>query len=257
MFVMQHGIELTESELRGILREATSGRRFLVERRSLVVAIAVAAFLASGASVLAASLHPSAGSTGQVPRSQSLALARPTPTPTPVATPTALPVTLPKNTLSIPSLGISAPLIPNVGLSEKESSAALKNGVTHLSGTPLPGQTGMAAIAGHSSNFAWVKSAYNRIFAKLPNIQAGDLIEVNSAGAQYQYTVTNVYEVQPNQVSILGDHSATGIRLITCTPVGTSLRRLIVEAVQVAPAPEFNAAYQPTVDFTGSLPSDA
>lgn len=254
---MQHGIELTETDLRGIMREASTGRRFIIERRGFVVALAVAAFLASGASVLAASLHPSAGGSGQVPRSQAVALATQAPSPTPVPTPTALPVTLPDNTLSIPSLGISAPLIPNVGLSEKESSAALKNGVTHLSGTPLPGQTGMAAIAGHSSNFAWVRSAYNRIFAQLPNIQAGALIEVNSAGVQYQYTVTNVYEVQPDQVSVLGDHSATGIRLITCTPVGTSLRRLIVEAVQVAPAPEFNAAYQPTIDFTGTLPSDA
>lgn len=253
---MQQGVELREADLRAIMHEAPAARRFFLERRSLVVGFAVAAFLASSASVLAAGLHPSTGGAGQVPRSQVAAVATPTSTPTPVATPTPLPVTLPDNTLSIPSLGISAPLIPNVGLSEEESSAALKNGVTHLMGTPLPGQTGMSAIAGHSSNYSWVRSAYNRIFAKLPSIKPGDLIEVNSAGVQYQYTVTNVYEVQPEQVSILGDHSATGIRLITCTPVGTSLRRLIVEAVQVAPAPAFNAPYQPTVDFTGTLPSD-
>ena len=46
-----------------------------------------------------------------------------------------------------------------------------------------------------------------------------------------------------------------GLRLITCTPVGTSLNRLVVEAKQISPDPAGNLAYTQQNYTGGSIPS--
>jgi hypothetical protein len=43
----------------------------------------------------------------------------------------------------------------------------LRDGVVHIAFTPQPGEIGNSYIVGHSSNFSYVKSAYNSIFKPL------------------------------------------------------------------------------------------
>jgi sortase (surface protein transpeptidase) len=43
----------------------------------------------------------------------------------------------------------------------------LENGVVHIGYTPMPGELGNCYIVGHSSNYASVKSSYNKIFAPI------------------------------------------------------------------------------------------
>jgi LPXTG-site transpeptidase (sortase) family protein len=175
--------------------------------------------------------------------------------PTPEPTPTPLPVTIPDDTFAVSELGISAPIVWNVAFEERVMNKALESGVIHLNGTAVPGQQGMSAIAGHSSNLPWARGQFNTVFASLTKAKEGQLFEINYNDTMYQYRVTKVYEVRPTDVQILNDHSRTGIRLITCTPLGTSLRRLIVEADQVFPDPKFAAPFTPS-NLAGTLPKD-
>lgn len=172
---------------------------------------------------------------------------------TPVPTPTPNPPTIPENTLALGDLGISVPITWNVPLDGTDTP--LRNGVVHISGTAQPGQTGTVTIAGHSSYYPWGKGNYKTIFAPLVKAKEGQIIEINYKNTAYRYKIVHTHEVAPTDLSVLKADGTAQLRLITCTPVGTSLRRLIVDAVQIEPNPSGNQSFAST-DFTGQLPSD-
>lgn len=190
---------------------------------------------------------------------QTIATPAPTPvvlpgqTPAPaVATPAPLP-TIPANTVGISSLGISAPIFWDTEYNEKIMQDKLRNGVLHLGGTAKPGQKGVVVITGHSSNYPWIKGAYNTIFAPLHKTKAGETIVINYDNQEYAYKITKTYKVSPTELSVLKGGGDGTLRLITCTPIGTSLRRLVVEAEQVSPNPAENQPFTNTV-LTDSIP---
>ena len=146
-----------------------------------------------------------------------------------------------ENRIQIPSLKINAPIVePSLGLEalqnkdweslEEQIHSALTEGVVHYPGTGVPGQKGNPLLTGHSSNVFWDKSAYNTVFALLPKIKVGDQIIVTYNRSTYTYTVTEKKEVSPKDVSVLEQGDEKTLSLVTCTPVGTTLRRLIVTA---------------------------
>lgn len=152
----------------------------------------------------------------------------------------ALPVTY-ENRIEIPSLSVNAPIVePTLGLSaiqsqdwealEEQIHSALTEGVVHFPGTAEPGEKGNAFLTGHSSNVFWEQSAYNTVFTLLPKIQIGDQILITYHQTQYTYTVTDKKEVSPKDVSVLRQGEGKTLTLVTCTPVGTALRRLVVTA---------------------------
>lgn len=173
------------------------------------------------------------------------AVSVPTPTPTPT-----IPA-IPDNTVSLDTLGISAPISWNIPLDQKILLANLEKGVVHIAGTALPGQTGYVAIAGHSSNVIWDKGAYNSIFAPLTKAVVGQQVQVSYQNQVYTYRISKIFQVNPSDVSILtSDPQNSGLRLITCTPVGTSLFRLIVQAEQISPDPALNTPFTPHISGT-------
>src|SRR5690606_13962858 len=103
------------------------------------------------------------------------------------------------------------------------TNEALLHGLTHIAGTAKPGEQGMVAISGHSSNYPWVRSDYTKVFAPLVKANTGQWVSVHYKNVEYTYRITKMYEINPTQVEVLSDHSTTGLRLITCTPIGTSL----------------------------------
>lgn len=139
----------------------------------------------------------------------------------------------PKNTLAIPSLGVSAPVVYVSGVGEEVFQAALQNGVVHYPGSSLPGEVGNVYIFGHSSDYAWSSGNYKSVFALLPKIKKGAEIKLtNDKGFLYTYKVTEQFVVGPNDVQVLsqetgGKHILT---LQTSYPVGTALRRYVVRA---------------------------
>ena len=128
-------------------------------------------------------------------------------------------------TLSIPELGIKNALV-------KVGGEDLKASLIQYQGTALPGELGNPVIYGHSVLPQYFDpNNYTRIFSTLYTLQPGDEIIIHLDGVDYTYVVSQMYEVQPDDLSPLAQtYDGYHLTLITCTPPGTYLRRLIVKA---------------------------
>lgn len=118
----------------------------------------------------------------------------------------------------------------------------LRKGVVHYPYTAYPGQAGNVFITGHSSYYPWDPGKYKSVFALLPKIELGKNITVHYNGKEYQYRITKKYEVYPTEVNVLKQpQDRKMLTLMTCTPIGTTLKRLIVEADLIESGPEENS----------------
>jgi LPXTG-site transpeptidase (sortase) family protein len=142
-------------------------------------------------------------------------------------------VRLGSNTIFIPSLMIEAPIIYPNSTKESDFQKALKDGVVHYPGTAKIGETGNPYIFGHSSNYFWVKSDYNSIFALLPKIKPGDSIFASDEkGKIYEYITQETHVIGPKDVQWI-DKDENKEKLLTVQtsyPIGTALKRFIVIA---------------------------
>lgn len=150
------------------------------------------------------------------------------------------------NSMYIESINIKAPITYRVANNDNDVSLALKNGLIQLQGTALPGEIGNVFITGHSSNYPWVRSEYNSIFALLNKVVVGDAILLKFQNQNYIYKVTNISIVSPTDVSVMDSKDNQSIlTLMTCSPIGSNLKRLIVVANQVYPNPLINRPFNP------------
>lgn len=127
--------------------------------------------------------------------------------------------------LSIPSLNIEQ---AEVGMEDEDLSLHL----VHYPQTALPGQKGSPVIFGHSTLPQFFDPHdYTSIFSTLPNIKQGEEIILTYDGIKYIYQVVRIYEVKPSDTYVLRqDYNQTSLKLITCVPPGTKLKRLVVES---------------------------
>ena len=144
------------------------------------------------------------------------------------------------NNLKVPTIDVVAPITWKVNNDPESVSDNLINGLIHIDGTALPGERGNVFITGHSSNYPWVKSNYNNVFALLNKVVVGDVVHLKYGNQDYLYRVNDIKVVQPDDLSPMTQTSTPTLTLMTCTPVGTSLRRLIVTAKQYYPDPNKN-----------------
>lgn len=127
--------------------------------------------------------------------------------------------------ISIPVLKIKDALV-EVG------SMDLKKSLIQYPQTALPGQLGNGVIFGHSvlPQFFNPKS-YLTIFSTLHRLKQGDEIFIDYDNIRYKYLVEEMYEVTPTDLSVLEQrYDGRYMNLITCSPPGTYLRRLVVKA---------------------------
>jgi len=138
-------------------------------------------------------------------------------------------------TLVISNIGVSAPIIFGAGSDEKNIYKNLENGVVHYSATPKPGMDGVSIVLGHSSAYPWYKGAYGSAFALLGKLKAGDKIFVKYGDSQAfvysvkQSVVFSPFQEDPRLAQIEKSERPTLV-LISCWPVGTNYKRIIVEA---------------------------
>lgn len=147
----------------------------------------------------------------------------------------------PEPKLIIPKINVDVPVNYDTKPDYNSQMKAMEGGVAYF-GIPgansLPGQIGNTVISGHSSNDVIDPGEYKFIFARLDHLEKGDTIFLNYDSKRYSYTVTNKEVVKPTEVNKLVYATDKPIlTLITCTPLGTSLNRLLVTAEQVSPSP--------------------
>lgn len=155
------------------------------------------------------------------------------------------PVGPPENRLIIPKLNLNVPIVspPHDALLEErwtrleeDIQKALKDGVVHYPGTARPGQAGNFFVTGHSSYYPWASGDYKTVFARLAELEIGDEYWVYYNGDKHRYIVQDKKEVRPSNVKVLDQPPNKRIStLMTCTPIGTTLRRLIITAQEVDP----------------------
>lgn len=179
--------------------------------------------------------------------------------------PTSTVITVDKNAppaIAIAKISVNAPVIYGITTTEeKVFQKNLQNGVVQYPGTALPGQTGNVVIFGHSSGRWWAPGDYKFVFSLLEKLENKDEVTLDYQGIRYVYHVTGKRVVTPDNMGVLnstsGEHKLT---LITCTPVGTNNKRLIVEATQISPDPNQAAQAETPATSEGApaaLPSSA
>ena len=131
------------------------------------------------------------------------------------------------DSISIPKLGTNAPIVSPAGETQKQLNEALNKGVVLYPGSKLPGQNGEVFLTGHSSTYIWNKTPYGRIFALLDKLEAGDIVTIYYQNRQYDYRINSKQVLTPSQTTISETNQPT-LTLMTCWPIGTSLKRLVV-----------------------------
>lgn len=120
----------------------------------------------------------------------------------------------------------------------------LSRGLIHYPGTAMPGQPGSTVIFGHSILRQFYNPSlknpnrYMSIFSKIMTLKNGDQIFVDLGDIRYTYEVKDKVEVKPQDVFILEQrYAGSDLKLITCVPEGTYLRRGVVIAGLVSQGP--------------------
>lgn len=143
--------------------------------------------------------------------------------------------------LIIPKINVDVPVIYDTTPDHDAQMAAMEKGVAHFAipgANSHPGEVGNAVLSGHSSNDLFDRGDYKFIFAQLDKLAVGDTIYANYKGKRYTYVVTKTEVVQPTNVqALIYPTTKPVLTLITCTPLGTALNRLLVTAEQVSPDP--------------------
>lgn len=144
-------------------------------------------------------------------------------------------IIIPRINKNVPVVGVSSENLikRDWGALESDIQGALREGVVHYPGTAQPGDQGNVVITGHSSYFPWDPGRFKDVFALLHEIIIGDQVIVFHDQEKYTYEVYDTEVVTPDKVEVLTQQGEDRLTLITCTPVGTNLKRLIVYAKPV------------------------
>ena len=143
--------------------------------------------------------------------------------------------------IEIPSIGLDAKVVSGV------QPADLKAGPGHYPDTPMPGQLGNSAIAGH-------RTTYGQPFFDLDQVEPGDEIVLTTVQGRFVYRMTSNEVVGASQSDVVAttDPDVARLTLTTCHPRYTAAQRLIVFAeldTAASPAP------QPPVITSNSVPA--
>lgn len=110
---------------------------------------------------------------------------------------------------------------------EGTDSNTMNKGFWHFPISQLPGEKGNFVVIGH--RYAKLPPSKDTFF-NLDKVKVGDRIKVLQNTNEYTYIVTDTKEVEKNDISVLKDYNDYRMTLITCTPLWTSDRRLVITA---------------------------
>lgn len=128
-----------------------------------------------------------------------------------------------ENRLVMPSIGVDAEILEgqNIRILDQEE------GVWREPETEDPVRGGNMVISGH--RFQYTPPNTNT-FYHLDKVKKGDPIVVFWDGKDYLYEVEDIYEVWPQQVEIKENTPEDQLTIYTCTPLGSTNKRLVVSA---------------------------
>jgi len=131
----------------------------------------------------------------------------------------------------IPKIEANAPIVAEVDPYDSNIyQRELTKGVAHAKGTGFPDENKTMFLFAHASGDITMARRYNSIFYLLNKMEPSDEITIYYRGAPYTYQVSQVKTVNPDAVDYLENNSEADLILMTCTPPGTTWKRLFVLA---------------------------
>lgn len=122
--------------------------------------------------------------------------------------------------ISIPTIDLDKFVVAGVGIND------LKRGPGLFLGSPLPGQLGNVAIAGH-------RTTYGAPFGRINEIKKGDKITLETTAGTFTYVsrgAPKIVSATAVQVVKTSDPTKATLTLVSCHPKWTSAQRIIVVA---------------------------
>jgi sortase A len=132
------------------------------------------------------------------------------------------------------------------------SKGDLSKGPGHYRDTPLPGEIGNAAIAGHRTTFG-------APFLRIDELAVGDDIKVTTLAGTFVYRVNAAPKVvTPNDFSVLEPTPDATLTLTSCNPRYSARQRIVVTA-SLDPTASAEPAVPPpgTTTTVASVPEEA
>jgi sortase A len=123
--------------------------------------------------------------------------------------------------LDIPKMDVNAKVVV-----EGVAPSNLQDGPGHFPETPLPGQLGNSAIAGH-------RTTHGHPFLHIDRLEAGDDIKITTLAGTYIYVVTGTQIVSPDDYALViptVDPTKATLTLTSCHPVRQATKRIVVFA---------------------------
>lgn len=140
-------------------------------------------------------------------------------------------------TIDIPSIHLDMAIIQGVAATD------LSQGPGHYPDTPLPGEAGNAAIAGH-------RTTYLHPFYSLTAVANGDPILITTPQGIFTYTAVSVRPVVPTDLTVIAPTTRASLTLTTCNPRYSAAQRLVLRAYLTAS--QFFGARSPHSQTGGS-----
>jgi sortase A len=122
--------------------------------------------------------------------------------------------------LEIPAIDVTDYVVEGTDLD------SLRKGPGHYPETPLPGERGTTAIAGH-------RTTYGAPFRDIDDLDRGDRIVVDMPDGRFVYRVEESKIVDDQDLSVLEPVGYRRLMLSACHPLYSAAQRIIVYARQV------------------------
>jgi len=137
-----------------------------------------------------------------------------------------------QNTIEIPKINITAPIVFSQSTDKTSLMEDLDNGVIYYPGSVYPGQTGQIIILGHSAPAGWPKTKYEWVFSDLNSLEVGDKILIDLNSKQYTYIVKQKSIIARGaDVPVYNSNTSNSVlTLISCWPPGKDYKRIAVQA---------------------------
>jgi len=145
--------------------------------------------------------------------------------------------------VELPTLSVRAPIVWSQSEDHLQIQKELLQGVVHYPGTAFPGFRGNSYITGHSSFYPWVRNDFTDIFKELDKLKVGHevifhIALANGKTIDWVYSVISSEVVMPDDEKLFRDFEGYELTLVTCWPIGTDQKRLMVKAQLKSPLPK-------------------
>jgi sortase A len=144
--------------------------------------------------------------------------------------------------IEIPEIGVDKLVVQGTSVPD------LRKGPGHYVETPMPGEPGNAAIAGH-------RTTYGAPFGSIDELRPGDSIFVTTLAGKFEYRVMGAdrinpqgdpssgnFVVKPTDVYVLDNFGDNRLTLTACHPKYSARQRIIVAAELVVPTTESSSS---------------